>query len=336
MLVTCAGILVVDLIAANLPKVSSPGELTYVPSGIEVHMGGHCGNVSIDLRKLEIEKGRVSAIGAVGKDIFGDFLENLLEKHGVITHLQRISEAGTSKDLILVVKGEDRRFHADIGANRYLNPDYILRVLEDERPRVFYVGGVGLTETLDKHLPSVLRKAKELGCITFVDPVKPYMHGWDFITSSMRWIGIFHCNDDEGKEITGEGNPEKAAISLREEGAKIVIISLGERGLIAATEDAIIEMPAFKVPVIDPTGAGDALCAGIIRGFLRIVDRRGRGVSDLSPERLTNVLLEGEAAGAACVTMVGTTTAVTDENVSKILKEQGEKILSRHVKIKPL
>jgi len=336
MLVTCAGILVVDLIAANLPKVSSPGELTYVPSGIKVHMGGHCGNVSIDLRKLGVEKGQVSATGAVGKDIFGEFLRDLLEKHGVIAHLQRISEAGTSKDLILVVKGEDRRFHVDIGANRYLNPDYILGILKDEKPQVFYVGGVGLTETLDKHLSSVLRKAKEFGCITFVDPVKPFMHGWDFITSSMRWIDIFHCNDDEVKEITGEGNPGKAAISLREKGANMVIVSRGERGLIAATEDAIIEMPAFKVPVIDPTGAGDALCAGIIRGFLRILDRRGWRMPDLSLERLTKVLLEGEAAGAACVTMVGTTTAVTDDNVSRILNEQGEKILSRHVKIRHL
>ena len=48
MLVTCAGILVVDLIAANLPKVSDPGELTHAPKGIGVHMGGHAGNVSIE------------------------------------------------------------------------------------------------------------------------------------------------------------------------------------------------------------------------------------------------------------------------------------------------
>ena len=71
MLVTCAGILVLDLIAAHLPKISSPGELTYAPEGIEMHMGGHCGNVSIDLRKLGIRNGEVSATGAVGRDIFG-------------------------------------------------------------------------------------------------------------------------------------------------------------------------------------------------------------------------------------------------------------------------
>jgi len=336
MLVTCVGILVVDLIAAHLPKVSSPGELTYAPKGIEMHMGGHCGNVSIDLRKLGIKEREVSATGAVGEDIFGSFLEGLLNEHEIVAHLQKISDVGTSKDLILVVKGEDRRFHTDIGANLYLNPEHVLTILEEEKPKVFYAGGVGLTGKFDEQLSIVLRRAKELGCITFVDPVKPYMHGWDFIISSMKWIDIFHCNEDEGKEITGEENPWEAAKYLRKKGTKMVVISLGEKGLIAISKNTIFDMPAFKVPVVDPTGAGDALCAGIIRGLLRIIDYKRQEISDLSEKELANVLLEGEAAGAACVTMVGTTTAVTEENVARILKEQKEELLARRVKIKHL
>ena len=314
MLVTCTGILVVDLIAAHLPKVSSPGELTYAPKGIEMHMGGHCGNVSIDLRKLGVKEKEVSAIGAVGEDIFGDFLEDLLKKNGIVTHLQRISEAGTSKDLILVAKDEDRRFHVDVGANMYLNPEYILAVLEEEKPRIFYAGGVGFTGKLDEQLSVVLKKAKEMGCITFVDPVTPYMRGWDFVVSSLKWMDIFHCNKDEAKEITGKENPKEAAKMLIQEGTEMVIISLGEKGLIAVTGGKIFEMGAFKVPIVDPSGAGDALCAGIIHGLLSAVERERRGISDLSEKELVDVLLEGEAAGAACVTMVGTTTAVTEEN----------------------
>jgi len=204
MIVTCAGILVVDLIAAHLPKVSSPGELTYAPKGIEMHMGGHCANVSIDLRRLGIRKEEVSAIGAVGKDIFGDFLEKLLKENGIVTHLQRIPEVGTSKNLILVVRNEDRRFHVDVGANLHLNPEYILGILEEEKPQIVYIGGVGFTGDLDERLSTVLRKTKELECITFVDPVTPYMRGWDFIISSLKWMDIFHCNKDEAKEITGK------------------------------------------------------------------------------------------------------------------------------------
>jgi hypothetical protein len=40
-------------------------------------------------------------------------------------------------------------------------------------------------------------------------------------------------------------------------------------------------------------------------------------------------LLEGEAAGAACVTMVGTTTAVNEEKLNKILNRQKKRLLNR-------
>ena len=101
MLVICAGILVVDIIAANLPKVSDPGELIYTPSGIEVHMGGHSGNVSVDLRKLGVQKGEVSVAAAVGQDVFGEFVRNVLETHGIVTHLQQLPSVGTSKNMAL-------------------------------------------------------------------------------------------------------------------------------------------------------------------------------------------------------------------------------------------
>jgi len=258
----------------------------------------------------------------------------LLRNNGVVTHLQRISESGTSKDLILVVKGEDRRFHADIGANWHLSPEYVLRVLEREKPKIFYVGGVGLTGRLDEHLADVLKRAREIGSITFVDPVRPYMHGWEFIISSLKYTSIFHCNMDEAREITGSDDPAVAASSLRIMGADMAIVSLGEKGLVAAFGDSILEIPAFEVPVIDPTGAGDALCAGIIHGLLGLIDREP-SISSLSRDDAINVLLEGEAAGASCVTMVGTTTAVTSENVARILKEQGDDLRAK-VRVEPL
>ena len=334
MLVTCAGILVVDLIAADLPRISPPGEVTYTPRGIEMHIGGHCGNVSVDLRRLGVQEGMVSATGAVGKDIFGDFILELLRNSGVVTHLQRISESGTSKDLILVVKGEDRRFHTDIGANWHLSPEYVLRVLEGEKPRIFYVGGVGLTGRLDDNLADVLRRAREIGSITFIDPVRPYMHGWEFIISSLKYTSIFHCNMDEARKITGFDDPVAAASALRMMGADMAIVSLGENGLVAAVGDSIFEIPAFKVQVVDPTGAGDALCAGIIHGLLNLIGHEP-SILDLPRGEVIDVLLEGAAAGASCVTMVGTTTAVTYENVARILRRQGDDLRAK-VRIQPL
>ncbi|MBS7614622.1 carbohydrate kinase family protein [Candidatus Bathyarchaeota archaeon] len=329
MQVTCAGILVVDIIAADLPKISSPGELTFTSRGIEVHMGGHAGNVSIDLRKLGLPQGEVSCVGAVGEDVFGDFLENLLKSHGLVTHLQRMREAGTSKDMVLVVSGEDRRFHTDIGANWHLSPEHVTSVLEDEKPTILYTGGIGITGRFDEELPTVLQKAKEMNCLTFLDAVKPYKRGWDLIFPALKVTDIFHCNQDEAKGMTGKDDPKEAARALIKKGASLVIISMGEKGLIAMTRNLLLEMPSFKVQVVDPTGAGDAMCAGIISGLLKTMGRKRFGLSEISTNDLPAVLLEGEAAGAACVTMVGTTTAVTERNVKRLLDEQGREVLNR-------
>jgi sugar/nucleoside kinase (ribokinase family) len=335
LLITCAGIFVIDLIATDLPKVSDSGELTYAPKGIEMHSGGHAGNVSIDLRKLGLREGEVSSVGAVGEDIFGVFQENLLKSYGIITHLQKISSVGTAKNLVLVVTGEDRRFHVDIGANMYLNPEYILSILEEEKPLIFYAGGVGFTGKFDDRLDEVLKKAQNFGCLTFVDPVTPYKHGWEFITSSMRFTDIFHCNIDEAYDITHKDNPREAAEALVNAGAGLVILSLGKKGLVAATTKTFFEMSAFKVSVVDPTGAGDALCAGIIRGLLKATNYRRCELKDLSNKDLIELMIEGEAAGASCVTMAGTTTAVTIENVNKIIQKQDSSI-KNSVKVYPL
>ncbi|MFQ6095247.1 MAG: carbohydrate kinase family protein [Candidatus Bathyarchaeia archaeon] len=329
MLVTSVGILVADIIAADLPKVSDPGELIFTGRDIELHIGGHAANVSIDLRKLGLERGGVSSVGAVGDDIFGEYIESVLERHGVVHHLQRVGGVATSKDLILVVRGQDRRYHVDVGANWYLSPDHVFSVLEEEKPAILYVGGVGFMGEFDEKLPIVLQKAKSIGCLTFVDPVAPYKHGWGIVIPALDWTDVFHCNNLEAAEITGEKDSTKAARILLDEGAKVVIISLGGEGLIASTRDTVFKMPAFKIPVVDPTGAGDAFCAGVIWGLVRVAYRKRLDITDLSEEELTRILLEGEAAGAACVTMVGTTTGVTEENVEKILKNQGSAVLER-------
>jgi len=329
MLVTCAGVLVADIFAADLPKVSGPGELTIAPKGIEMHTGGHSANVSINLREMGVSEGEVSSVGAIGEDLFGDFIEGVLKSQGVVAHLQRIQEAGTSKNLILVVTGEDRRFHVDVGANWHLSPEHVQSVLAEEKPFIFYVGATGILGKFDEKLHHILQTAKGYSCLTFVDPVVPYKRGWDFLFHALKWVDIFHCNNFEASSMTGEKDPRKAAEALNKEGVRLAIITMGGQGLIAKTEENTLEMPALKVPLIDPSGAGDAFCSGMIYKLVQKTCSRPRDISKLSAEDLSDILLEGAAAGASCVTAVGTRTAVTRENVNRLLKEQGQKILEK-------
>jgi len=328
MLVNCSGILACDIIAAGLPKISKPGEVTFAPLGIKPYIGGHAANVSIDLTKLCLPGREISLVGAVGQDLFGDFIEVELKKQGIITHIERVQKAGTSADEVLIVKGEDRRYHVNVGANYWLNPDHVVAILEEEKPLIFYVGATGMLGKFDHRIAQVLQTAKKLNCVTFVDPVVPYKHGWNQLLSALKWVDIFHCNNVEALEMTGKKELDEA-VEVISKDAKLTVISTGEHGLLAKVKERKISMPAFKVPTVDPSGAGDAFCAGIIYRLIQILSHEKTEIHKISTEELVHILLEGEASGAACVTGIGTTTAVTRRKVDKLLKEQGSTIMKQ-------
>ena len=325
--VTCAGILVADLIAADLPRVSPPGGITFTRRDIEIHIGGHAANVSADLMRLGMKPGEVGCVGAVGTDPFADFFERTLSAEGVEVNLQRTTRARTSVDLILVVKGEDRRYHVGVGALSYFDPDFAIWAVKEDRPAVFYAGGVGLAEKFDHGLADVLREVKRLGCLTFVDPVMPYNKTWHFLRKALRWTDIFHCNDVEALSLTRQKDLPAAVDSLLDSGPELVLVSRGSKGLTAATRGRRLSLGGFKVRALDPTGAGDAFCAGFIRRtVMKLKSRRVSGL-EWTDDELTDSLLEAEASGAACVTGIGTTSAVSRAKVDRLLAAQKDEVM---------
>jgi len=333
--VTCAGILVADLIAADLPRVSPPGGITFAPYGIGLHIGGHAANVSIDLVGLGLKASEVGCVGAVGKDIFGSFLERALKQHRISVRLQRTGEGATSVDLILVVQGEDRRFHCHVGANALLEPDFVMRFVYRDRPKVFYVGGVGLMDRFDRELKAVLKEVKELGSLTFVDPVMPQNKSWSHLRQALPAIDILHCNEEEAQSLTGRVSLERAMRELLSSGVSLVLVTKGRKGVAAGRRGQLLTLDGFAVDPVDPTGAGDAFCAALIRKVVQEVQRRGQPTLDWTDQRLVPILVEAQAAGAACVTGIGTTSAVKRRNVASLLSAQASRV-RESLSIRPL
>ena len=326
------GIVVVDLIAAGLPSVAKPGQVIFTPRGIKTRLGGHSANVSIDLAKLGVPGEEILLVGSVGNDLYSNFVEETLKSYGVRVKLEKVEGVETSKNLILVVRGEDRRFHVDVGANLHLDPERVVEVLRCERPKLFYVGATGMLGRFDYELARVLGTAKAVGCTTFIDVIVPYEKTWDYLIPALKYVDIFHCNDAEIKSLSGRRGLEEAVKVLRDEGVKLAIVTIGERGLYALHPKAAIKMPAFNVEVVDPTGAGDAFCAGIMYWLWR---RDFPNLERLVEEDLLEMLLFASAVGASAVTTEGTTAGVNISFVRSLLLRQGERVRSRaHVRSK--
>jgi sugar/nucleoside kinase (ribokinase family) len=206
-----------------------------------------------------------------------------------------------------------------------MSAEPVLALLEKHRPLIYYAGGVGLLGRLDSGLAEVLRRAKELGALTFVDVVSPYGKTWGFLRKALSWTDFFHCNADEAASLVGETEPGKAADKIRRLGAKDVFLTLGGEGALAGVPGASIRIPAFSVRVKDPTGAGDAFSAGLILKTYRSI-KRGKPPDRFSPDDWLDILCYASACGAICTTGIGTTTAVDAKKVEDLLRRQGRSL----------
>ena len=69
--------------------------------------------------------------------------------------------------------------------------------------------------------------------------------------------------------ITGEHDPERALRKLRRLHSGTLVMTRAEEGSVALDGDVFHVAPAFRVKVIDGTGAGDVFRAGFIYGLLK-------------------------------------------------------------------
>jgi len=103
-------------------------------------------------------------------------------------------------------------------------------------------------------------------------------------------------------EMTGEADPRRIAERLLELGPKVVALSQGEDGCYLASREEKAQVPAFRVNVVDTTGAGDAFLGGLSYGLLQGWD-------------LQRVGLFANACAALCCTKVGARAMSNREEV---------------------
>src|SRR5882672_6513706 len=113
--VGCAGILVEDTFCGPMVALPAEGELLALDD-MPVKAGGCAANVAIDLAKQGVS---VEVIGCVGNDSAATGLAAKLETAGVeVGRLIPVPDLPTSKTVIVLVEGEDRRYLHVFGANK--------------------------------------------------------------------------------------------------------------------------------------------------------------------------------------------------------------------------
>jgi fructose-1-phosphate kinase PfkB-like protein len=87
------------------------------------------------------------------------------------------------------------------------------------------------------------------------------------VQAGADWI---KCNLAEAEATTGMKGVERCIPNLLGNGTTGVVVTLGKEGLVAEVNGIMFSIPAAKVKVKDPTGAGDGVTATIVYGETRL------------------------------------------------------------------
>ncbi|CAN5325554.1 PfkB family carbohydrate kinase [soil metagenome] len=240
---------------------------TDTPSSIHSRPGGSAANTA-------------AWLGSLGAD---SLLVGSVATADVARHTQLLAEVGAAADLhgstelptgtiVVIVDGQRRAMLTERGANTILDPAWV----SDELlagSRVLHITGHTLLNAAGAEgVASLISRARSAGVTVTVAPGSAGFiadYGPGRFLAAMAGADILFPSLEEGRLLTGLDSPEEIVDTLD---FPVVVLTLGAAGLIVRHAGGSTGVHAVTTPVADPTGAGDAFCAGFLDAWVRTGD----------------------------------------------------------------
>lgn len=301
-------ILVVGSLNADLvvraPRFPKPGE-TISGEGLQIFPGGKGANQAVAAARLGA---KVSMLGRVGRDNFGDFLLDNLKMNNVNSSLVQRDDASTGTAIIVVDAEGQNSIVLSPGANgKVSSADVASSPLSAASFSTFSL----LLLQLEIPTPTVLsaaQLARQNGVRVLLNPApaRPLPDELialaDFLIPNETELSLL-----TGMEVSDVPSAEAAARKLLERGAQNVIVTLGSKGALVVNKYTSGQVDTYRVDVVDTTAAGDAF----IGGFAVALD---------SASLLADAVHYGCACGALACTKFGAQPSLpTKEEVERFM-----------------
>ncbi|MGZ4999687.1 MAG: carbohydrate kinase family protein [Methylomonas sp.] len=271
--VLCVGHASYDLVF-SVPHHPGPDEKE-VADGLLGCGGGPAANAAVAVAKLGFKSG---FCGYLGNDVYGDSHLKELQTYGVDTRLLARGDSPTPLSAVLVKPDGKRALINYKGQTQSLPANGIDFSLVTSKSLLF-----------DGHEPqlslALLEKTADNHVSTILDAGS--LH--DGTLALMDKVEYLVCSEKFALQYAGD---EQTAITGLAKLAPVVVITLGERGLIWRRGQEFGNLPAPPVQAIDTTGAGDAFHGAFAAAVAASMEW---------PE----VLRYASAAGAYCCTQLG-------------------------------
>ena len=295
--VVVIGSLNVDLVV-TADRLPSPGE-TVLGGQFATHDGGKGANQAVAAARMGA---RVSMIGAVGADPFGERAVASLAAEGIDTsRIRRLDGGATGMAIIAVGPRGENQIVVAPGANALLELDAEDRALIGAADVVLTNHEIPPSATVD-----ALRTAHAAGITAILNPAPARA-----LLSEVLSLGpILTPNEHELVVAIGNDVTDTALDELTARTSGPVIVTQGPAGALLAEGESRERFPGALAPqVVDTTGAGDTFC-GVLAAWLA----EGRSLAE--------AIEAANAAGALSVGAVGARAGMpTRDALESFLRE---------------
>ncbi len=280
----------------------------------EQNPGGAPANVAVQAARLGVSTG---FIGKVGRDMFGTFLRQTLERNGVDTaNLLFAEDTATSLAFVQLSESGDRdfSFYRNPGADTQIRFEEIDKAQLDTA-KILCFGSLLLTaEPGRSAVPQIAAYARSHGVITAYDPNwrAPLWPDCETGVQAMRSLlplaDIVKVSDEELEMLTDCVEIEAGAKTLFAQGVQVVVVTRGAAGCVVCTPSFSRALSTFDTRVVDTTGSGDSFFGA----FLTKLMETDQPLAALDADTLCDAADFANAAGSVCATKKGAIPALPD------------------------
>ncbi len=302
-LIICLGELLVDFIPAG---GDAPGDT------FRMHAGGSLLNVAVATARLGQP---VALAGRVGRDLFGAFLREAVEREGVGTRWLLDIDAPTTLAFVSTVDGEPVfAFYGDDAADTRLAPDDLPEALFAETA-ILHTGSISLLRgTTPDAIESACARLRGRAMLSLDPNVRPGLVADEpayraRLARLLRLVDVVKVSAADLAWLAPGRDVEAAARELLAPGPELVVVTSGGSEILALRApdggtDAL-RVPPFTVPIADTVGAGDAFMAGLLTGLAEAGATSRASLDVLSTSAVRDALRMAAATAALACTRVG-------------------------------
>ncbi|MEA4906226.1 MAG: carbohydrate kinase family protein [Chloroflexi bacterium] len=246
----------VDVVGLGMVTLDILTQVAHLPSSNEVFPAGRIdvqggGPVATALVALSRLGCKTAYLGTLPGDHWGRFIQADFERYGVDTHWVMHTEDGVSPVSVILVEADkgDRAILYDKGRMPLLAPGTVTAG-QVTAGRILHLDGFHLEAAL-----LAAQQARQAGVWVSFDGGAGM--SWPHTRRLLPWVDLLVVARQYAANVTGQDDLAKAGPALLAHGGREVVITDGERGCWYWDAGQALYQPAFRVDVVDTTGAGD-------------------------------------------------------------------------------